>query len=883
MPVARQRGGPKPPREGPGGAGARPALLAVSSPGMAAVPEEASPSGRDGAERLLASAEPSEEPPPARLEGAPPLARLACRSQLPPSPGGAAARSSSRRSVARLGHFLTLRLGLRGALLPRVLGRTLGFSLKGGIAKGLPALSLGWRIGDQALMGVPRLFPGFCPPIPRRMAGGVFGAARGRERRRPRPGLEATAALPPLGRFRQKEPSGVSRLPAPVPWRGDPALVSALFASAPRGNEKERRHFSAPVRPPPLPELPAPTTCPKASGRRWERSRRRGWAAPSVAGAGRAGRDGATRASWASRAAAPPAQSVTEQSPLEAFLAAAELAGAAFAAEKLNVRLAPGCGAAEEAGRSAAEEEEERLLRIPRRPPWDERTSPAALNQAERDSFLKWRRKLAWLEEEENLLLTPFERNLDFWRQLWRVLERSDVVVQIVDARNPLLFRCRDLECYARELSPEKETLLLLNKAELLGGEQRSAWARFFQREGVRVVFWSAVAEGHRLGASPEALVGAMEGAELEEQRPPPGPPPGDTEEEEEEEEEEDWLTCSEDGGEHEGPLAPLGGIGAEPSPPAPAPHGPPVRNSSRLVQREELLGILKALHAGRRKVREGELTVGLVGYPNVGKSSTINTILGKKVVSVSATPGRTKHFQTLFVEPGLCLCDCPGLVMPSFVSTKAEMVCSGILPIDQLRDHVPPVTLVCQRIPRPVLEATYGISLPRPREDQDPHRAPTSEELLSALGCMRGFMTDHGQPDQPRSARLVLKDFVTGKLLYCHPPPGMEAGLFQRGLERLRPGKGAATAQWNGEQPPPGRGPKAKQAQNPVDQAFFHQENVRALTRGNRVGLGCPAGTLAHPPSGPPLADGAGKPWKRHGNRNKKQKLRRLTGHLEA
>ncbi|KAG8136369.1 hypothetical protein E2320_009317 [Naja naja] len=711
----------------------------------------------------------------------------------------------------------------------------------------------------------------------------------------------------------------------------------------------------------------------------------------------------------------PPPQSVTEQSPLEAFLTAAELAGAAFAAEKLNARLAPRRGATEvEAGRPREEEEEEkRVLRIPRRPPWDEQTSPAALNQAERDSFLRWRRQLAWLEEEENLLLTPFERNLDFWRQLWRVLERSDVVVQIVDARNPLLFRCPDLECYAKEISPEKENLILLNKADLLGEEQRSAWARFFEREGVRVVFWSALAEGNRLGANPEELetvevarpVG-WESSPKEEQSTQGGSPPGtqqesDTEEEdgdvykdcEEEEEEEAWLTCSEDG-EQETPLVPVGRSRAELSPPA-----PPVRNSSRLVQREELLEIFRAAHAGRKKVREGELTVGLVGYPNVGKSSTINTILGKKKVSVSATPGRTKHFQTLFVEPSLCLCDCPGLVMPSFVSTKAEMVCSGILPIDQLRDHVPPVSLIsflevrhgragevyqqwagkgeacpggwgeegacegccqyascplrgvgwggsglapgelalgmkaiflregperagawrqlgggkggagppsegaslkrergpcpkggsftpphlCQRIPRPVLEATYGISILRPCEDEDPDRTPTPEELLSALGCMRGFMTDHGQPDQPRSARLVLKDFVTGKLLYCHPPPGMDAKLFQRGLERLRPSKGAAAAaQHNGEQPP-GKGPKAKQAENPVDLAFFHQENVRALTRGNRAGLGYPAGTAAHPTSGPGLADGAGKLWKRHGNRNKKQKLRRLTRHLEA
>lgn len=64
-------------------------------------------------------------------------------------------------------------------------------------------------------------------------------------------------------------------------------------------------------------------------------------------------------------------------------------------------------------------------------------------------------------------------------------------------------------ECYAKEISPEKENLILLNKADLLGEEQRSAWARFFQKEGVRVVFWSALAEGNRLGASPEVRGGA--------------------------------------------------------------------------------------------------------------------------------------------------------------------------------------------------------------------------------------------------------------------------------------------------------------------------------------------------------------------------------------
>jgi len=69
---------------------------------------------------------------------------------------------------------------------------------------------------------------------------------------------------------------------------------------------------------------------------------------------------------------------------------------------------------------------------------------------------------------------------------------------------------------------------------------------------------------------------------------------------------------------------------------------------------------------------------VGLTGYPNVGKSSTINALFGSKKTAVAATPGKTKHFQTLLVGDDLMLCDCPGLVLPKYASSKAEMVAAG-------------------------------------------------------------------------------------------------------------------------------------------------------------------------------------------------------------
>ncbi|XP_056421357.1 large subunit GTPase 1 homolog [Hyla sarda] len=588
-------------------------------------------------------------------------------------------------------------------------------------------------------------------------------------------------------------------------------------------------------------------------------------------------------------------QSVTEQSSLDDFLATAELAGTEFVAEKLNIKFVPaeartGLLTSEESSRiNKLHEENKQFLCIPRRPHWDKSTSAEALKQSERENFLEWRRQLAKLEEEKKLILTPFERNLDFWRQLWRVIERSDVVVQIVDARNPLLFRCQDLERYVKEVNPQKENIILINKADLLAESQRQAWAAYFEKEGVKVVFWSALAEAQRLSEDAgqsgdgqadvqnDSITTDEEDSENDEDlSETEAAPTGDLEtsdtsdEYEDCEDDEGWQTCSEDAEDEEERVIP--------EHESERTEQKVVSNESHLVQSDELLEVFKSIHTGKR-VKAEQITIGLVGYPNVGKSSTINTILGHKKVSVSATPGHTKHFQTLYVEAGLCLCDCPGLVMPSFVSTKAEMICSGILPIDQMRDHVPPISLIAQRIPRDVMEAIYSVNIIRPREDEDQDRSPTSEELLTAYGYMRGFMTAHGQPDQPRSARYILKDYVNGKLLYCHPPPGIDPAEFQPchsmySEKMLLDGK--ADAKGHG-------GKKVRHIENVVDKTFFHQENVRALTKGVQSVVGYKPGSGPMPLTTTSTETLSGKPWKKHGNKNKKEKVRRLYKHLDA
>eukprot|EP00047_Mylnosiga_fluctuans_P003336 m.228647 g.228647 ORF g.228647 m.228647 type:complete len:651 (+) comp11767_c0_seq1:80-2032(+) len=595
--------------------------------------------------------------------------------------------------------------------------------------------------------------------------------------------------------------------------------------------------------------------------------------------------------------------SITEQNNLDDFLATAELAGREFTAEKMNVAMLASFDnealLTEEHKKRLmdAHEQNRHLLRIPRRPHWTREMTPEQLAVNERDSFLEWRRGLAKLQEEEGYLMTPFERNLELWRQLWRVIERSDVVVQIVDARNPLLFRCPDLEAYVAEVDPRKASVLLLNKADLLTPAQRKEWADYFTEMGVAFIFFSAAKERERLipfleqeeehedlfpyerealaardrqRAAFSALQDLVEEGEEEETEDadanavasPPAraspvkeasqpAPPAET----------GAAQTVPDAATSEsaaaaGPAEPEGASSAS----APAADGAAAdgaadgaaavgeRDPTALMLCDELLAHLKSMCIGGN-------TIGLVGYPNVGKSSTINALCHANKVSVSATPGKTKHFQTLEF-PDFKLCDCPGLIFPNFVCTKAEMICNGILPIDQLRDVIAPVTHVCLTISRERLEETYGMTIMRPSaEDPDQNRAPSAREVLNAYAAMRGFMTSAGMPDVSRGARVILKDYVRGKLLHVeHPPTGeVVASASQQLLAALQSAdlrdrdgvtvKGAKTA---------------KTYVNEVDEEFFADKTPQAMARGVK---GLPAST-----------------GKKH-FKGKKEKLRRLLG----
>ncbi|KAI0094922.1 NGP1NT-domain-containing protein [Irpex rosettiformis] len=177
-----------------------------------------------------------------------------------------------------------------------------------------------------------------------------------------------------------------------------------------------------------------------------------------------------------------------------------------------------------------------------------------------------------------------------------------------------------------------------------------------------------------------------------------------------------------------------------------------------------QLLRQFSQLHSDKKQI-----SVGFVGYPNVGKSSVINTLKSGKVCNVAPVPGETKVWQYITLTKRIYLIDCPGIVPTSAKDSQTSTVLKGVVRVEALATPSEHIPALMERVKPVYLSRTYGVPLPNP---DDPSESWDPELLLDKLARMKGRLLKGGEPDLDSVAKILLGDWVRGRIPYFVPPP---------------------------------------------------------------------------------------------------------------
>ncbi|GAA5850816.1 hypothetical protein JCM8547_009097 [Rhodosporidiobolus lusitaniae] len=296
-------------------------------------------------------------------------------------------------------------------------------------------------------------------------------------------------------------------------------------------------------------------------------------------------------------------------------------------------------------------------------------------------------------------------------KSLRKVLEMSDVVIEVLDARDPVGTRCRAVEREMKTLDGgRKKLVLVLNKIDLVPPAVVQSWLEHLRLQAPTIAFKSSTQQQRNhlsasssatpqsaSGSSTKPLMELIKGFRLN-STPSSASAPG----------------ASSSGGDA---------------------SGKPVRTS---------------------------LTIGLVGHPNVGKSSLINTLKRSKACSVAPTPGWTKEVQEVVLEKGIRVLDCPGVVVEQ--RGEVEGALKGMVKPEDVTDVKAPVEAILARCNPSHLQMLYNI----------PYFDSLTSFLLEVARA-KGRLRKGGVPDLDGTARSILRDWVAGRIPYYTAPPSKE------------------------------------------------------------------------------------------------------------
>ncbi|ERF75044.1 Nucleolar GTP-binding protein 2 [Endocarpon pusillum Z07020] len=261
------------------------------------------------------------------------------------------------------------------------------------------------------------------------------------------------------------------------------------------------------------------------------------------------------------------------------------------------------------------------------------------------------------------------------WNELYKVIDSSDVVIHVLDARDPEGTRCRSVEKYIKEEAPHKHLVFILNKCDLVPTSVAAQWVRHLSKEHPTLAFHASLTNSFGKGS---------------------------------------LIT---------------------------------------------LLRQFSTLHSSRKQI-----SVGFIGYPNTGKSSIINTLRKKRVCTVAPIPGETKVWQYITLMKRIYLIDCPGVVPPSNGDSEEDILLRGVVRVENVENPAQYVQAVLRRAQTRHIERTYDIKHSDYEGD--------ATEFLSILARKGGRLLRGGEPDVDGVAKMVLNDFLRGKIPWFSAPP---------------------------------------------------------------------------------------------------------------
>ncbi|MBE6961442.1 MAG: ribosome biogenesis GTPase YlqF [Ruminococcaceae bacterium] len=180
---------------------------------------------------------------------------------------------------------------------------------------------------------------------------------------------------------------------------------------------------------------------------------------------------------------------------------------------------------------------------------------------------------------------------------------------------------------------------------------------------------------------------------------------------------------------------------------------------------------LAEKLKAYAEKGQNRVIRVMILGIPNVGKSTFINKIAGRKTAKTEDRPGVTRSKQWVPIDAYLELLDTPGILWPKFEDQSVGMnlaftgaVKDDILDVETLGCHL--MAYLAERYPE-ALKVAYKLSSIPVREEEEGEEGDVAwgYRLLQAAGRKRGFLISGGEIDTERMAKILLDEFRGSKL----------------------------------------------------------------------------------------------------------------------